>query len=406
MNKRTLIFIVRKLVFSNKNKGIVHIISLVSLIGIAVVSCALVLVLSVFNGFTSVAKDMLGKQCPPILISAKQGNIISYDVIKQLNTLEQIKVNVPIIKQSAMVVCLHEKIISEIIGIDSSYFLYNRLDTCMEEDIDKRALQIDSDFCLMGIGTAMDLSLGKGANKMNIPVNIVVPNTQNKEALILEDKLSSVDVVYSGCFQTHSDFDDNTTIISIQKARELLSLPDSTCNYIYVLPKTKDIKSLQNSINSIISGYNLQSQNVLQQQLVYFRIVKSEKLAIYVILAFIIFIATINIISSIVILYIEKQKMNKIFLSIGIQIKSLRNIYFLYGLTINIIGCLLGVVLGLCLCLLQQHFGIVTLAEDSFVVDAYPVRIFASDIIKVIIIVLFIGALSIRLVTQGIKTKM
>ncbi len=382
-----------------------HIISIVSLVGIAVVSCALVLVLSVFNGFTSVAQDMLSKQCPPILVSAKQGNVISYNVIKQLDTIEQIQVNIPIIKQSAMVVALQEKIISQIIGIDSSYFLYNRLDTCLEDSPKGVYPPIDSNFCLMGIGTAIDLGLGKGAQKMNISINIVVPNTNNKEALILEDKLSSIEVRYSDCFQTHSDFDDNTTIISIQRARELLSLPDSTCNYIYVIPKTKDIKSLQSKMEKVLLANNLQSQNVLQQQPVYFRIVKSEKLAIYVILAFIIFIATINIISSVIILYIEKQKMNKIFRAIGLQVKALRNIYFFYGLSINIIGCLLGVFLGICLCLLQQHFGIVTLAKDSFVVDAYPVRIFASDIIKVIIIVLFIGALSIRLVTQGIKPK-
>lgn len=406
MNRRTLAFIVKKLVFSRKNRGIVHIISIISLVGIMVVSCALVLVLSVFNGFTSVAEDMLSKKCPPILINAKQGTTIDYNTIEILNSLEEIQRNIPIIKQTAMVVCMNEKIICDIVGIDSSYFLYNRLDTCIvngKENM-KAPIYIDSNFCLMGIGSALNCGLNKGAEKMFLPVKITVPNTKNKDAVFLEDKLNSETVIYTACFQTHSDLDDNTVFISIEKARKLLNMPKNTCSFVYVIPKTKDINALCSRIKKNL-GSRFEVKNILEQEPVYFRIVKSEKLAIYVILAFIIFIATINIISSIIILYIEKEKMNMIFRIIGVEMKDLRKVYFFYGLNLNIIGCLAGVILAVVLCLLQQHFGFITLAKDSYVVDAYPVRIFALDIIKVIIIVLCIGTLSIKLVTQSIKTK-
>ena len=163
----------------------------------------------------------------------------------------------------------------------------------------------------------------------------------------------------------------------------------------YIIARKESLKGLQ----------NISAKNLLEQQPLYFRIVKSEKLAVYVILSFIIFIATINILSSLIILYIQKRRMNYIFRAIGTTKRDLRKIYFYYGITINVVGCLLGVVVGLVFCLLQQEFGLIKLSEENFVVNAFPIKILFWDIIRILLIVLIIGGVTIKIITNRLKIK-
>lgn len=403
-------FIVKRLILSRRNKGIVHIISLISLIGVAVGAFALVIVLSVFNGFTDVAKTMLEKTSPPLLIE-RSGGYITQQTIDNLKakTNNSSVLNdgyslIPVIKTTAMVTFSDNRSIVTLFGIDSSFFLYNPLDTCIVSG--KNIFNVkDSLFCLMGINQASFIGLNRGAEKMNIPVKLTVPNATNEDAMVMEDKLSTVSVYYQACYQTHSDLDEGNVFISIDKMRQLLDIAPDVCSQVYVAVKNpSDIPKIQTFLqDNLPNDYSVKT--VLQQEPLYFRIVSSEKLAVYIILSFIIFIAAINIVSTIIILHIQKEKMNKILRTMGMQQKGLRRIYFYYGLTLNIAGCLLGIALGLALCLLQQRFGLVKLAEDAFVVDAFPVQIMIKDVLAVIILVVVIGSLAISAVTSRIKEK-
>ena len=403
-------FIVKRLILSRRNKGIVHIISLISLIGVAVGAFALVVVLSVFNGFTDVAKTMLEKTSPPLLIE-RSGGYITQQTIDNLKakTNNSSVLNdgyslIPVIKTTAMVTFSDNRSIVTLFGIDSSFFLYNPLDTCIVSG--KNIFNVkDSLFCLMGINLASFIGLNRGAEKMNIPVKLTVPNATNEDAMVIEDKLSTVSVYYQACYQTHSDLDEGNVFISIDKMRQLLDIAPDVCSQVYVAVKNpSDIPKIQTFLqDNLPNDYSVKT--VLQQEPLYFRIVSSEKLAVYIILSFIIFIAAINIVSTIIILHIQKEKMNKILRTMGMQQKDLRRIYFYYGLTLNIAGCLLGIALGLALCLLQQRFGLVKLAEDAFVVDAFPVQIMIKDVLAVIILVVVIGSLAISAVTSRIKEK-
>ncbi|MBR1774534.1 MAG: ABC transporter permease [Bacteroidales bacterium] len=403
-------FIVKRLILSRRNKGIVHIISLISLIGVAVGAFALVVVLSVFNGFTDVAKTMLEKTSPPLLIE-RSGGYITQQTIDNLKakTNNSSVLNdgyslIPVIKTTAMVTFSDNRSIVTLFGIDSSFFLYNPLDTCIVSG--KNIFNVkDSLFCLMGINQASFIGLNRGAEKMNIPVKLTVPNATNEDAMVMEDKLSTVSVYYQACYQTHSDLDEGNVFISIDKMRQLLDIAPDVCSQVYVAVKNpSDIPKIQTFLqDNLPNDYSVKT--VLQQEPLYFRIVSSEKLAVYIILSFIIFIAAINIVSTIIILHIQKEKMNKILRTMGMQQKDLRRIYFYYGLTLNIAGCLLGIALGLALCLLQQRFGLVKLAEDAFVVDAFPVQIMIKDVLAVIILVVVIGSLAISAVTSRIKEK-
>ncbi len=403
MSKHSIIlFITKRLVFSSRNKGIVKVISLISLVGVAVGSFALVLVLSVFNGFTDVAKTMFEKTSPPLLIEQTKGNIIDIKTISFNTTSHDDYYILPIVKTTAMVSVGEQRSIVTLMGIDEKYFLFNALDSCIVNG--KHIFDIkDSLFCLMGVNQATMLGLNKGAEKMNIALKLTVPATKYKNAMVIEDKLSSINVFYQASFQSHSELDEGFVFTSIDKARELLDMEENTCNSIYIIPKNKlrtdKIKAdLENQL-----GREYSIKTILEQQAVYFRIVKSEKLAVYIILAFIIFIATINIVSSIIILYIQKDKMNKILCAVGMQMRDLRNIYFLYGMFINVLGSLLGIALGLLLCFLQQQFGLIKLAQDAFVVDAFPIKILVKDIVAVFILVISIGSLSIWAITSRIR---
>lgn len=409
MTTKSLFFIAGRLCFSRKNRGIVHVISLISLIGVAVATCALLIVLSVFNGFTFVAEKMLEKENPPLIIKAKTGNTIEQNkivsLLKASSSQKDNKAIVPVVKQTVMISVGEKYKIVNLIGTTDEYFKYNALDSCLNE-VSREFSGLQKGMCLLGVGAAFELGLNRGAEKMNIPVKITIPRA-NDQATVVEDMLESLSVSYQGCFQTHSDLDDGYIFTNIDQARELLSYDNKTVNFLYDIPKDGAdragyIKQRKQTLSKV---RDICAQDLIEQEPVYFKIVKSEKLAVYVILSFIVFIATINIISSLIILYIQKQRMNHILRAIGASRKDMSRIYFLYGMTNNLSGCLSGLAIGIVFCLLQEHFGLIGLDENSFVVNAFPIKIMAQDIIKILLIVLIIGALSIRIVSSRLKIK-
>ena len=410
MKKKNLFFIVRRLCFSKRNKGIVHIISLISLIGVAIGSLALLVVLSVFNGFTSVAQQMLEKENPPLLVEATQGKTFKQNkvinLLKQSPTQKNNLTIVPIIEQTAMVSVGERQKIVRLIGTTDEYFKYNPLNALLVNDREN-FIGLDEQVCIMGIGLALDLGLNKGAEKIGIKVQITVPELENEDATVVEDMLRSENVMFAGAFQTRSALDNEYIFININKARELLNYKEDEVTALYDIPQHNiDKERYITERKALLKGLqNISTKNLLEQQPLYFRIVKSEKLAVYVILSFIIFIAIINILSSLIILYIQKKRMNYILRAIGTTKKDLHKIYFYYGITINVVGCLLGVVVGLVFCFLQQEFGLIRLSEENFVVDAFPIKILFWDIIRILLIVLIIGGITIKVITNRLKIE-
>mgnify|MGYP004447208347 FL=1 len=401
MDSKNLLFIVRRLNFSRKNKGIVRIISLISLVGIAVVSLALVVILSVFNGFTSVAEKMLEKENPPILISANEGKTFDISVEKKLKSIADIGTIIPVVRQTVMISVGEYQSIVEMVGTNNNYFKFNPLDTSIVNG-KSNFYGLEDDESLLGVNLAMDMGLNKGAEKMNIPIKITVPQN-NDEAVIPEDLLKTEIVRYSACYATHSALDNDYIFVPISKARDILDYKETKVTNLYVVPKkVSQTKQIIKDIKKEL-GNKFSVKSLLEQQAIYFRIAKSEKIAVYIILSLIIFIATINIISTLIILYIQKNKMNYIFRAIGMTKKDIRKIYFNYGMMLNIVGCCIGVVLGVVFCILQEQFGLIKLAEGDFVVDAFSIKIMLWDIIRVVLIVLIIGMLSVKLVSSRIK---
>lgn len=404
MKLRALAFIVRHLAISRHSKGIVHVVSLIATIGVAVASFALVVVLSVFNGFTGVATGMFEKTCPPILITPSDGKIINEDVSKKINGKENIAHIIPIIQTTALLNIGDNRVVVQVLGIDSNYFLFNPIDTLIVSGKGD-FIANDTMFLLLGINLAVELGLNKGTEKMGVPLYLTVPAKEQNSAIVKEDMIHTMAVIYSACYQTRTDLDDGTAFININRARELLSMRRNEVNKLYVLikdPKKTDqtIKTLREQL-----GTKYKVQSILEQQPLYFRIIKNEKLAIYVILSLIIFIASINIVSTIILLHIQKQQMNDILRAMGVTLRDLRRIYFYYGMLINVVGCILGLIVGIIICIMQEKFGIVKLSANNFVVDAFPVRIFWQDIIIVIGIVLLVGMMAVRMVTTRLRMK-
>lgn len=404
MTNKSLSFIVKRLCLQKRNKGIVHIISIISLAGIAVGCFALIVVLSVFNGFTSIAQTMLEKTNPPILISALKGKTIDYNDVKKIKQIKTIKAIIPTIEQTALITVGKNQSIVKMIGIDDSYFKYNHLDTALVNG--KEYFRgIDSVNAIMGIDLAISMGLNKGSELMNMPIKITVPKKNSGDAIVVEDKFNSVIVRYCGCYATHSDLDQGYIFVPINKAKTVLDYNKNSITHLYIIPKDKN--KIEYNIKKIkqLTDNKYKVANILQQQPIYFKIVKSEKLAVYIILSLIIFIAAINIISSIIILFIQKQRMNYILRAMGMMKKDIKKIYFYYGLTLNAIGCAIGLIVGLIFCVLQQQLGIIKLSAESYVVNSFPIEIKTIDIIQVIIIVLVIGFISNSAIVRRLNIK-
>ncbi len=192
-------------------------------------------------------------------------------------------------------------------------------------------------------------------------------------------------------------------LVPLDFARQILDYSNNEVSAVLLRAKNeRDIPKLKAQIQDML-GKDFSVKDILEQDPIYNKVVKAERFGVYVILAFIIFIATFNVMGSLSLLIMDKKKDILILHSMGATLSSIRWIYFLNGLILSLIGATIGLIIGLAICLLQQHFGVIKMGNGEFVVDAFPVQIKIMDIFYVFLLVLSIGALSIALMVSRIK---
>ncbi|MDR1847485.1 MAG: FtsX-like permease family protein [Bacteroidales bacterium] len=377
------LFIAWRYVFSKKKLGVIHIISLISIVGIAIASMALTVVLSVFNGFTDVATDMLKRSNPSLIVEATKGKTINLSDISytQIAALKGIKKITPVIEESALLSFGEQQAIVKIRTSDS---IHNQ--------------------CFIGEYLAHSLGLQNKYAERGIRLKLTLPKRENSvNALIPDDNFNQESINFAGTFLSRSRLDENYVLIPENTARNLLDYDSNTCTSLFVYPeKASDLPKVQNQIANIVKG-KCEVKNLLEQEPIYYRVVKAEKFGVYIILAFIVFIATFNIIGSLALLIMDKRKDIKILCSMGMSRSKVRRIYFYNGLLYSIFGAVSGIFVGTVLCLLQQTFGFIKMGGNGFIIDAFPVKIYAGDLLNVLLLVTLIGIISISIMVRRIK---
>ena len=384
-------FIAKRYLLSKKSHNIINIISGISVAGITVGTMALIIVLSVFNGFENLVQSLYNAFDPDFKITVSAGKTFNATELPgaEMRRIPGVVSYSEVVEENALVRYHAKQYLATIKGVSAGYEKQSGLDTLVVEG--HALLQRDSfNYAIAGYGVAYYLGLDLASPEELL--NIYVPNRSSSVGVSPQESFTSQPVMVSGIFSVQQDFDSKYVIVPLRFARQLLGYDQELTSVEIGLGKSADVARVQEKLNTLAGG-KFTVKNRFQQQEVLYKIMKSEKLAIFLILSFILLIATFNVIGSLSMLILDKKKDIAVLRSLGAGDQLIRRIFITEGMLISFTGALSGLLLGFLVCWIQQRFGLVKLqtGSGSFVVDAYPVKLLITDFLLVFVTVSSIG---------------
>ena len=391
-------YIARRYLFSKKSTHAINVISGISVVGVAVATMALVVTLSVFNGFHDLVASFFTQMDPQLKITPVKGKTAPADdpILTKIRHLSEVEVATECLEEQALVVYGDRQQMVIVKGVEDNFNQLTHIQEILEGDGDFELHAADLSYGIPGLGVAYQLGLGYTYEH---PLRIYAPrregqlNMANPTEGFVVDDLYSPGVVF--CMK-QGKYDKNYILTSIAFTRHLFDLDGRLSSLEIRLKPGSDFERVKSQMEEIAAG-KFYVQDRYEQQDDTFRIMKVEKLIAYVFLTFILMIACFNIIGSLSMLIIDKKEDVVTLRNLGATDHQITRIFLFEGRMISAIGAILGVLIGLLLCWLQQQYGIVRLgsSEGSFVVDAYPVSVHPWDIVLIIITVIAVGFLSV-----------
>lgn len=395
-------FIAKRYFIAKKSQNVINIITKIAITGVAIGTMALIVVLSAFNGIEDLVLSLFNSFDPQIRITVKEGKTFdaSSSVFYDIKKMDGIAHFTEVLEENVLLKYKDKQTISIIKGVSSEFIPMNRMDTMITDG--EFVLNYDSvNYTVLGQGIAYNL----GVNLLNYtePIQVYAPKRSKKTSMNPEDAFKNLSILPSGTFSIQHDFDSKYIIVPLTFARELLDYSNQVTAVEISLTQNTNTKEIQNKIQSLL-GENFEVKDRYQQHDFLYKIMKSEKWAVFLILSFILIIATFNVIGSLTMLIIDKKKDLKILWNMGASTSLIRKIFFIEGLFISLSGAVIGLVAGLLVCLAQIHFKIITL-QGSFVMEAYPIKLEVTDFVLVLLTVFIIGAFAAWLPAKQITQK-
>lgn len=365
---------------------------MISLAGVTIGTMALIIVLSVFNGFDDLIKSLYNSFDPDLKITLVEGKSFTPDpaLLRKLSHDKDILFYASVIEENALIKYGKKQYVATIKGVDRNFKKINGLDT-MIVDGSYLLEYKHQPYAIVGQGVAYYLQIIlKGVT----PMVIYVPKKTSSITMNPEAAFNPKYIYPSGIFAIESDNDAKYVIVPLRFAQELLDDTTSVNALELKMASGVDAEKVQQHIQKII-GPKYKVANRYQQKEVFYRIMKYEKWAIFMILAFILMVASFNIVGSLSMLIIEKKKDIDTLNSLGANHSLIQRIFMCEGTMISIIGACFGLLLGLLICWIQMKYGIVKLqGSGSFIINAYPVSVKISDIALVFGTVMLMGYLA------------
>lgn len=392
---KTAFYIARRYLISKKSVNVINIISGVSIAGVTVGTFALVVILSVFNGLDFSIKSLFSTFDPDIKItSATKGksfelNSIHIDKIKQIAGISTV---IPIIEEDAFLMYGNRQYFATIKGVPANYNQVSRLDT---SSITSGRFLLEADhvpFALVGQGVAYYLSVGLSFTD---PIHIYTLQKGTKGRPTLENTFNHNTIYASGIFANQQEIDSKYVLVPFDFAQELFQMEDRVSAIEVGLTKGASDDIVRDEIAHIL-GNQFAVKTQFEQHELFYKVMQSEKWAIFFILAFILVIASFNILGSLSMLIIDKKADIAILQSMGANQKLVRTIFLFEGWMISLAGATLGLILGILICWIQMEFGILKIPgnDGSFIFSVYPVQIRISDLLAIFLLVTGIGFLA------------
>ena len=391
-------YIARRYLFSKKSTHAINVISGISVVGVAVATMALVVTLSVFNGFHDLVASFFTQMDPQLKVTPVKGKTAPADdpILTEIRQMPEVEVATECLEEQALAVYGDRQMMVKIKGVEDNFNLLTHMQWSLECDGDCELHAADLNYGIPGLGVAYQLGLGYTYEH---PLRIFAPrregqlNMANPTEGFVVDELYSPGVVF--CMK-QGKYDKNYILTSLAFTRHLFDLEGRLSSLELRLKPGSDFERVKGQMEEI-AGDKYHVFDRYEQQDDTFRIMKVEKLIAYVFLTFILMIACFNIIGSLSMLIIDKKEDVVTLRNLGAKDHQITRIFLFEGRLISAIGAVLGVLIGLLLCWLQQQYGIVRLgsSEGSFVVDAYPVSVHPWDIVLILFTVMAVGFLSV-----------
>ena len=385
-------YIAWRYLFSPKGHNAINIVSGISAAAVAVVTAAMICVLSVMNGFGALVEHMFSEFDPVLLVVPAEGQTLRTDTLPtaSLYAREDIEAVSMQLEQTALIRYKDHQLPARVMGVDSLFTRTAHMDSIITDGF-YSVWDGAFDRAVLGRGLAAQIGMNAHftgalhlyAPKRTVRINMLRPDLslQHEHAFI------------AGTFAVNQiEYDDRLMLVSLPLAQRLFDYDSCTATALRLQPKEGvKISNLKSQISNILGpGYRVLDR--YEQQSDFFRILRIEKLLTIVLLVFILLIASFNIIGSLSMLIIDKRDDIRILSHMGADEPAIRRIFLLEGWLISSLGTLSGLVVGVLLCLGQQHFGWLKLGTGAeYVISAYPVQVQAPDILLVALIVLTLG---------------
>ena len=388
-------FIARRYVFSKKSTNAINVISAISVVGVAVGTMALVIVLSVFNGFHDLVASFFTNFDPQIELVPTQGKTAPADdpVLDQVRQMPQVSVHTDVLEDQGLAVYGDRQQMVTVMGVDDNFTQLTNISDILYGDGEFTLQAANLFYAIPGIRLAQDMGLGArfdGYLKLYAPVRRgqITELADPSEGFVV-DSLISPGVVFA---VNQAKYDRDHIICSIGFARRLFDQDGMLSSLQIRLKPGSDLAAVKKQMREIV-GSKYKVLDRFEQQSDTFNIMQIEKVLAYVFLTFILTVACFNIISSLSMLIIDKKADAATLRNLGATDRQIRSIFLFEGRIISAIGAVVGILLGLLLCWLQQEFGLVHMGDSagSFVVNAYPVSVHYDDVAIVFVTVLLIG---------------
>ncbi|RKD20138.1 hypothetical protein BCY91_00490 [Pelobium manganitolerans] len=385
----TAYYIAKRYLFSKKSTHAINIISGISMLGVFVGSAALIVILSAFNGLEQLVVSLSNTITPDLRIEPAQGKSFDPKRLDLSNLKEDPSVSFysQVLEEKALLRYGKQQFIGQIKGVDPSFLANKRLASSLVQG--EFVLQ-DGEYPTALVGATVQYSLGINVNSPLTALEIYSPNKNaGSGAFGPADEFVVRYATPVGVFESNQD-SDNSVIIALSTARELLGEPEKISAVEVYLKPNADAQVLAKNLQQKF-GKDFLVKDRIQQNALLYKILNSEKWAVYLILTFVLVIATFNIVGSLTMLVIDKQKDIAVLNSLGAGKKMIRQIFLLEGLMISFIGCIVGMSVGIAFAYAQMKYGFITMAQGNMVVNAYPMALKASDFVLVFVTVMVIS---------------
>ncbi|MDD3637172.1 MAG: ABC transporter permease [Bacteroidales bacterium] len=390
----TTFFFAKRYLLARKSHNLINIITWISVLGVGVGAFALIVVLSVFNGFEKVISTMISQLSADLVIEPASGKTIQLDTfpMEQILALDATRGVVKIVEEDALFRYGNRQHVGVLRGVSEGYEALTAMDSITIQG--SLILEYSGQhYAMLGSGVAWYLDINP-RNPAAL-LQVLVPSRGNPSVMQFEQAFNQDAISISGIYSSQQEMDATHVIVPYDWAAKLMEY-EGMATSIDVFAKSKtSIKEFKQKIKQI-SGSDFLVKDQFEQQETLYQIMRSEKWAIYIILTFILIMATFNVIGSLSMLIVDKRKDINILKYLGADQIFLRRLFLAEGLMISVLGGIIGLLAGIILVLAQERFGLLKLGGElgAFVIDVYPVQLVWQDVMMVFLTVMVVGGLS------------